>query len=77
MISTEERGTTFTLDRTKQARAVQVRACKILTDMLPESERAEMLAMMGYGEPVEGMIEPVERTQVSIHRRAFLTGVKI
>ena len=76
MISTEERGTTFTLDRTKQARAVQVRACKILTDMLPESERAEMLAMMGYGEPVE-MVEPVEHTQVSIHRRAFLTGVKL
>ncbi len=76
MISTEERGTSFTLDRTSEARAVQVRACKILTDMLPESERAEMLAMMGYGEPVE-MVEPVERTQVSIHRRAFLTGVKI
>lgn len=76
MISTEERGTSFTLDRTKQARAVQVRACKILTDMLPESERAEMLAMMGYGEPVE-VVEPRERTQVSVHRRAFLTGVKL
>lgn len=77
MISTEERGTSFTLDRTSEARAVQVRACKILTDMLPESERAEMLAMMGYGEPVEEMVEPRERTQVTIRRSAYLTGVKL
>lgn len=76
MISTEERGTTFTLDRTKQARAVQIRACKILTDMLPESERAEMLAMMGYGEPVE-TVEARERVKRSLHQRVFFTGVKL